>query len=265
MSLIFPTDNNIGDSFTANNGVRYTYDGEKWLGELQPTVVTVPVPANIKIAVKNMSTVLTDDQIKTALAALQIQITRDWAPIWNTTADLEFLALSIPIPANAWTVYIMDNSETANALGYHTFTGAGLPTGRVFAHDCIRLGYSWTVTLSHELLEMLADPLINLSAENEGQFYAYEVGDPCEADRYGYIINDILVTDFVTPAWFNQFQISAGTQYDFCNHITQPFQILSDGYISVYDSASNSWATLTQGNIVVPSTDNASGRNRLTR
>ena len=46
----------------------------------------------------------------------------------------------------------------------------------------------WTVTFSHrELLEMLADPNINLCAfdEDARRLYAYEVCDAVEADALG--------------------------------------------------------------------------------
>ena len=62
---------------------------------------------------------------------------------------------------------------------------------------------SWTVTLSHELLEMLADPWINWCAQgDDGKIYALEVCDAVEADRMGYEIDGVLVSDFITPSWF---------------------------------------------------------------
>jgi hypothetical protein len=265
MALTFPSNPHAGDHITADNGVKYTYDGEKWVGQAQSTVVTVTAPANIQIVIKNLSTAVTNEEVKAAVAATQIQINRDWAPIWSSTADLTFISVETPIPAGSWPVYILDDSNVAGQLGYHNFTGAGVPSGRVFAQECIDLGYSWTVTLSHEILEMMADPFINLSAENNGDFYAFEVSDACEADQYAYSINGILVSDFVTPAWFNRTQIAQGTQYDFQNLITAPFQVLLDGYISKFDFASNRWATITHGNVVVPDEDNNSGRNRITR
>ncbi len=94
---------------------------------------------------------------------------------------------------------------------------------------------------SHELLEMLIDPDINLTAfvqptPTEGKLYAYEVCDACEADEYGYTIGTVLVSDFVYPAWFELLPTSTGTkQYDYRNKISQPFQLLPGGYIGVFD------------------------------
>ena len=55
----------------------------------------------------------------------------------------------------------MDDSDQAGALGYHDLTSAGLPMGKVFARTDLQNNLSWTVTVSHELLEILGDPMIN--------------------------------------------------------------------------------------------------------
>jgi len=49
---------------------------------------------------------------------------------------------------------ILDDSDQAGALGYHDLTSDGLPIGKVFAASDLKAGTSWTVTASHELLEM---------------------------------------------------------------------------------------------------------------
>jgi len=43
--------------------------------------------ANIRIAVINASTVLTDDEVQAAVPALQTQVHRDFAPIWGIDAE----------------------------------------------------------------------------------------------------------------------------------------------------------------------------------
>ncbi len=120
--------------------------------------------ANIQVSVINASTVLTDDQVKVALPALQTQVRRDFAPAWGVDADLSFVPQgSKPVPGSWWLV-ILDNSDQAGALGYHDLTEEGLPLGKVFAGTDKHYGNEWTVTASHELLEMLGDPDVNLTA-----------------------------------------------------------------------------------------------------
>ncbi|MFE3055214.1 hypothetical protein [Nocardia sp. NPDC059239] len=199
----------------------------------------------------NRSTVLTDAQVSAVVPALQTQVHRDWAPVWGSDADLSFVATGAQPPAGAWWLVVSDDSDQAGALGYHDLTNEGLPMGKVFARSDIDAGLQWTVTASHELLEMLGDPDINLAAyvfssATAGRIYAYEVADACEADQYGYAINGIQVSDFVFPAWFENFRKAGSTQFDYGNHITAPFQLLPGGYIGVFDiNGGSGWHQLT--------------------
>lgn len=196
--------------------------------------------ANIKVAVINASTVLQDDQVKAAVPALQTQVHRDFAPAWGIDADLAFVPKGARPGAVAWWLVILDSSDEAGALGYHDLTNQGLPLGKVFAGSDMKYGYQWTVTASHELLEMLGDPDINLAAYVERRdggmtLYAYEVCDACEADQFGYKIDGVLLSDFVYPAWFEGFRKAGSAQFDYGRRIKKPFALLPGGYISVYD------------------------------
>ena len=139
----------------------------------------------VEIAIINESTVLTDAQVAPAVVAIQTQVSRDFAPIYGKTARLLFFNKSATIPPEMWQIAILDDSDQAGALGYHDITVSGQPLGKVFAKTTQTDGLSWTVTLSHEALEMLQDPWINRCFEvddgsgNPTQFQADEVGDPC--------------------------------------------------------------------------------------
>jgi hypothetical protein len=204
------------------------------------------------ISVINASTVLTDGDVAPVVDALQRQVNEDWEPVWGSDADLVFVpSTDLPDPATWW-LSILDDSDQAGALGYHDVTSAGLPLGKVFARTDIINGYQWTVTASHELLEMLGDPDINLTAfvqtnNTTGTLYAYEVCDACEDDSFGYDNGDgILLSDFVFPAWFESFLPPGGAQFDFRNQIQQPFELLPGGYIGVFDVYSGSgWYQVT--------------------
>lgn len=207
--------------------------------------------ANISISVTNLATVVKDSDAQSVLAALQAQVHRDFAPIWGVDADLAFVPKSSKMPEGSWWLAIFDNSDQAGALGYHDLTSDGLPLGKVFAETDIKNGYEWSVTASHELLEMLGDPDINLTAFVEtsntgGRLYAYEVCDACEADSDGYHIGPTLVSDFVTPAWFESFRAPSSAQFDFGEKIPRPFALRPGGYIGVYDVPSGGgWHQLT--------------------
>src|SRR5207248_3422725 len=144
----------------------------------------------IQISIINASTVLQDSDIAPVVDALQQQVTNDFLPPWGVNAELTFIPSGTPPPPGTWWLSILDDSDQAGALGYHDLTKEGLPLGKVFAKTDLTFGENWMVTFSHELLEMLADPNINLTVFDEsqggGRLYAYEVCDPCEADQFGY-------------------------------------------------------------------------------
>jgi hypothetical protein len=205
----------------------------------------------INIAVINASTVLTDSEVQNIVPALQKQVSEHFAPAWGVDAALNFVAQGSNPPAGYWWLVVLDDSDQAGALGYHDLTNEGLPMGKVFAGSDLKYGSEWTVTASHELLEMLADPNINLTVfiqknDSSGRLYAYEVCDACEADNLGCRINNILVSDFVYPSWFEDFRTPNSTQFDYGQHLTQPLQLATDGYIGIFDVTSgNGWTQLT--------------------
>lgn len=207
--------------------------------------------ATIQIALINASTVLSDQQVAEIMPALQTQVHQDFAPAWGIDADLTFVPSNGTPEAKSWWLTVLDNSDQAGALGYHDLTDQGLPIGKVFAATDMQYGLPWSLTTSHELLEMLADPDIDLTAfvqnsATTGSLYAYETCDACESANYGYTINGVLVSDFVFPTWFESFWQPNGTRFDYGNYINQPFQLLPGGYISEFDiTAGSGWNQLT--------------------
>jgi hypothetical protein len=117
----------------------------------------------------------------------------------------------------------------------------------------VRFSPSWSLTASHECLEMLADPfgsrLVAASSVLEyknGQArvqYLVEVCDPCESSEYSYTVNDIIVSDFLTPHFFDP-RPARGVDYDYTGVISAPRTVPSGGYVSFLDSADNHWHQL---------------------
>jgi hypothetical protein len=207
--------------------------------------------ADIKIQISNESSVLTDNQVREVVPSLQNQVSRDFAPVWGIDADLEFVTKDQLDPSKWWLI-IFDDSDQPGALGYHDLNPKGLPIGKVFANTDIQDGLQWTVTASHELLEMLGDPDINLTVLMQTKpqtvtLYAYEVCDACEADQYGYDVDGVLVSDFVYPSWFESMYKDQSVQFDFKNEINNVVpEMLPGGYISALDLNSGSgWYQIT--------------------
>jgi hypothetical protein len=218
----------------------------------------------IPVAVINASTVVSDDECRRVTAALQTQVSRDFAPVWGTDATLTFIAANGSPPPGAWWLSILDNTDRALVLGHHELTPDGFPVGKVFAHTDKQFGLNWTVTASHELLELLADPFVNLTVFSHPQagaatLYAYEVCDPCQDEAFAYEIDGISVCDFVYPAYFNLAQPPAVNKFDHKGALSKPVpEVLSGGYITTYDiHGSQDWQPVKAAMVPHGPTDRA--------
>jgi hypothetical protein len=189
----------------------------------------------IQISVINESTVMTDAAVQAMIPAFQTQWNRDLAPAWDLgEAQFTWTVKTQQPPATSWWVVFLDDSDQAGALAYHDVTDAGLPISKVFVKTILADKASVSVGATHEICEMAVDPTINLAAQDSnGTFWAYEVADPVEDDQYGYDIGGVLVTDFVTPAWFG-FKDATGP-LDFQRHASAAFTVLSGGYAQKFE------------------------------
>lgn len=176
---------------------------------------------------------MSDTEIQSWIPAFNKYIShvRRW---WPRSATLVWTEKTAE-PVLAWKLIFADTSDIAGALGYHDFTADGRPISYVFAADDIKYGYNPTVTATHEIAEMIADPWISqLFQITNTQFFAQEICDPCEADELSYLIDGIECSDFVTPRWF--IPGSEGYVLDFAKHIDKPLKLLPGGYMSVFTS-----------------------------
>lgn len=217
------------------------------------TAAKVPYTWPVVAVVNTPSSGVPDQQVIEFVAALEQQVVQHFGPAWHIGAHLKVVPSTEKPPAGAWTVALLDSSDQAGALGYHDLTPDGLPLGKVFAGTDRQYGQSVSVTLSHELLEMLADPWINLCAQaDDGKFYAWESCDAVEGDSLGYVIGGVLVSSFLTPAWFGH----GGGQVSYPEgRVSAPFQLAKGGYAGVFDPASGQgWTQVTaqQHDLVAP-------------
>jgi len=74
-----------------------------------------------------------DDEVKTAAAALQIQVHRDFAPVWAVDAEIVFVKKDSIPPAGSWLLAILDETGVPGAsLTWRNLTPHNLPAARVF-------------------------------------------------------------------------------------------------------------------------------------
>ncbi len=178
------------------------------------------------------------DIIKVA-SALNLQANRDLQSIWNISASVTALADPESIEPGVWPIFIVDDVGQDGAAGLHL-------TDHQQPYALVQAGTTWSLTASHECLEMLVDPSGNrlvpssaiTAAGNKVQDvttekfeYLVEVADPSEDPANAYMIDEVLVSDFYTPHFFDPVA-SPGVRYSFTGRIKRPREILPGGYIS---------------------------------
>jgi hypothetical protein len=158
-------------------------------------------------------------------------------PVWGTPAKL---VKSTDYLKGAWAIVFLDDADQPGALAYHDLTPDGLPVSKVFVKTTLDDNQSVSVSASHELVEMIVDPAINMytSGPDPKTMYAYESADPVE--EVTFKVNGMDMSDFVYPAYFEVFRKPGSVQFDHEKKVTKPFQILSGGYQIIFKNGRSS-------------------------
>lgn len=212
------------------------------------------------IAIINFSSI-PDGEVQNVLRAINRQVTEDFMPIWGSGHICKLHASAFdpahpdilkedPVPAEG-VIYLVNDPHIAGALGYHDMNNAEIPVGFVFT----ALG-DWTVTLSHEVLELIIDPTVNIfvpgpdprDPDNAAAwlFHTYEVCDAVE--RTTYEIDHVPVSNFVTPQYFRQGD-AAGTRNDFLGVGVDSFGVTDGSHLGTIDPSDSSWVTILGRNV----------------
>jgi hypothetical protein len=184
------------------------------------------------ISCVNLSTIPLGVDFANLVSAMQKFVNGVFAPVWHTPAILVNTPAIIP---GTWAMVFMNDSDVANALGYHDLTADGFPLSKIFVRTTLSAGEKVSVTASHELAEMLVDPATNLCAMDEkGVIYAYETADAVEESFF--YIDSILMSNFVFPSWFEGFRKPNSDRFDFLGKVKAPFQLASGGYSIIFQN-----------------------------
>jgi hypothetical protein len=190
-------------------------------------------------------------------AALHEQAVRDFGPVWGVEADVTAYPSLGQVPHGVWPVIIKDDLTRPEAAGYHE-DDLGEPYALVRRTD------DWSITASHEMLEILADPwgrhlVAGPSPRQPGTpvKFLVEVCDPCS--DASYTVNGIAVSDFYTPRFFDPAE-GRSVRYSHTGAITAPRQVLKGGYLTWYDPEARKWwhrawfdgASHTDGEVPIP-------------
>lgn len=194
------------------------------------------------ITVINQATRVTNSDVALMTRACWTQLRDHAAPRWRLTPmPVVYATDASAAPPGSWVIAVLDNSDQANALGYHDVTQNDVVYGKVFAAPVLDNGgnaltapLSVASVLSHEVLETFVDPACNGWRDTlRGYSIALEVGDPVESDSYAIPVDGtpVTVSNFVTEKWFDPFATRRSGGFDYLNRCTAPFQMTRGGYI----------------------------------
>jgi hypothetical protein len=206
----------------------------------------------IQVGLVDMTGEIDPDLVHAASMALNLQVTRDLPQYWHVNSTVIYLPNPKKIPAGVWPVQLVKTLPPDEG-GFHSDKHKQ-PYSKVIAS---KKDNTWTIDASHEILEMLVDPYGNRMhssaaiqikkgkvVDGTGQFgYLVEACDPCEDNSYGYTINGIAVSDFITPHFYDVV-VSPTTKYSFTGAIKYPRQILPGGYITWLNHEKDEWQQL---------------------
>ena len=183
---------------------------------------------------------ITPSQLTKVAAALQKQATRDFSPLWDIQANVSGFARLQDVPTDYWPVIVRDDIKTPGAAGVHEDKNR-----QPFA--LVQFSDAWSLTASHETLEMLADPfgnrLVAGKSPKRGQGrvnFLVEVCDPSEDQQFAYTVNGVTVSDFYTPHFFDPVSESS-VRYSYTGAVKGPRTILQGGYLSWGVLETNEW------------------------
>jgi hypothetical protein len=202
---------------------------------------------------------VTDEELQRAIRAINRQITEDFVPYWSMGATLRLEGRSAAQPDSAQTadmrgdavIYLWDKADVDGAIGYHFQNNRGIPFGFVFTSIAEEVGEDWSVTLSHEALELIGDPETNLLVigphpdpnQSREVFFWFEMCDAVQAESYE--IEGIKVSNFLLPLYFTGTRETdeVGARNDFLGRAykgqtLRSFSINPGGYIGFFDPES---------------------------
>lgn len=192
-----------------------------------------------RLALVNLSSRhLSLDELSRVASALQIQCDRDFTPIWGVAAVVVPFGSSEKIPSGYWPMRVLD--KPVGGLGIHLDQNHH-PYAEIMATS------DWSVTASHEMVEMLADPYgnhfvsapdIDPHSDHHRVHYLVEIADPCEV--WAYSIEGVAVSDFVTPEYYNA-GAEAGTSFDHLGRLKSALEVPRGCYISWIDPEDGRW------------------------
>lgn len=198
---------------------------------------------------------ISDADLLAAIRAINKQIAYDFAPYWNMPATLRLEGslqkqphanLAASVMGGDAVLYVWSATANGDPEGFHDRNFRGIPYGVVYSEVSEQTGDPWSVTLSHEALELVADPQGNnyvmrpaVHDPRKKVFFWFEMCDAVSSQTYE--IDGIAMQNFLLPAYFEP--PVPGARTNFLGTDLEPFGIAPQSYVGYYDPAKQSQET----------------------
>jgi hypothetical protein len=193
--------------------------------------VSTAIP--VHIALVDSSGHIDAEELALVAGVLNEQVQADFAPAWKVAATVGAYPSA---PEGTWRIEVVAEMDQQGALGYHA-DDHHQPYAKVLYQEG-----QWSVTASHELLEMLGDPwgnrlhgaaaLAGWKGSSPRVRYLVELCDPCEA--FTYQVGGVVLSDFLIPPFYRSSD-RAVAGYSHTGRLTSPLEVADGGYITFLD------------------------------
>ena len=202
------------------------------------------------ILVINASSVCSDAEIRRYVAAVQ-GFMPEFNAAWGLPeVDLAFMPHGQGIPEGFGHLQVVaDDSDQAEALGYHDVGPDGHPIGYTFAKTGRAGGSSVSGTLTHEIWEARVNPNIDRQIMGpDGRRWDIEVGDAVEADADGILYpmpsgEPVLLSNFCLPRYY-AFGEEVSGSYDYRGLLLAPLPAMLPGGYLAFQEPGGAWGQL---------------------
>ena len=176
----------------------------------------------MEIFILNRTSTYNNNQISDLVSKIQnSEALKQFCIDWSLEIPkLNYLRIGWPLPSGKPYMNIFDKNPFNKS--YHTIQN-NIPFANIF---CNPKKDNLSFLFTHELFELLINPFMKETFTFENEIYLKEVADPV-SNNY-FIENDLKISDWVLPSWFEQGFIG---KTNHLNTLKRSFELSPGGYV----------------------------------
>ena len=179
------------------------------------------------VYISNLTESISDEELADKLFAFQFaadQFSKYWHMKVRLTLDQQ---------KGEWPIFLVDREGPCSVLGcvvgFHDVDRYSNPYGIIYAAQMLP-GFKWEEVLTHELFEMMVNPIVTRTTKIMHRDWLMEISDPVVGLEY-YIPSTsgamVPIANFVTPAWYSK---KGKWPYDLMGKLHKPLTLTRHGY-----------------------------------